>query len=264
LFFNFLIEGFGWRHAWVILGAIVGLGFTLFAFLFVRDTPEGSGLVPDGRKTERQAETGDREAEISWTLKEARKTYCFWSFGAVLFVFGLLATANTFHIVSIFETAGRTRSEAISIFLPGTVIGVMVNLTTGWLADKPFFRNRLHWFLVLNCIGLILGAIGIIFLSGNWGKSVLILGNGIANGLFGLNSTVMWARYFGKKHLGEINGAVMTLMIFASAIGPLVFSLSFSWTGRYFLAQVVGIGILVFLIVGAFKADRPSRIALKR
>ena len=66
--------------------------------------------------------------------------------------------------------------------------------------------------------------------------------------------TVSWPRFFGRKYLGSISGAVMGAQVFSSAIGPPVFGLSEKFTGNYSSAIIILAVMNLFLLVGAFCA----------
>lgn len=44
-----LINAFGWRHAYFVLSAIIGVA-VLIVNIFLRDRPEDMGLLPDGEE----------------------------------------------------------------------------------------------------------------------------------------------------------------------------------------------------------------------
>ena len=72
-------------------------------------------------------------------------------------------------------------------------------------------------------------------------------------------TTVVIPRYFGRRHLGAISGLNMAIMVFASAIGPVLFSCIHSITGSY---HVVVFGCLIFLftnLIAGLKAHNPQR-----
>src|SRR5262249_41748376 len=92
-----LIDGFGWRSAWIIL-AILGAGLIIpLALAFVRRQPEDLGLLPDGDRataTAASAPAGGTpalSAERSWTRGEALRSPTFWR---LVFVFGVVMLAT--------------------------------------------------------------------------------------------------------------------------------------------------------------------------
>ena len=44
-----MINAFGWRHAYFVLSAIIGVA-VLIVNIFLRDRPEDMGLLPDGEE----------------------------------------------------------------------------------------------------------------------------------------------------------------------------------------------------------------------
>ena len=74
--------GLGWRGVWVIFGIAVIVLLVLPNALVIRRTPEEMGLLPDGDSAadggqEAAIEASAREAEQSWTFREAVRTPAF-------------------------------------------------------------------------------------------------------------------------------------------------------------------------------------------
>jgi MFS transporter, OFA family, oxalate/formate antiporter len=169
----------------------------------------------------------------------------------------LYVTAFTFHVISIFVINGYDHRSAITIFLPGSFVAVSFHFFGSWLSD--YFR--LKYFLLLQIVGMLLSMTAIIFLDQSpQVRLILILGNGIMSGMFGVLSAVTWPRFFGVKHLGAISGYAMSWMVIASAVGPFIFSLSQRYTGRYDMAAwfCIAIGLALFLL--GLKADNVNRV----
>jgi len=254
LVFEVLIRRHGWRNAWSLLGVSLIFFLSVFIFLFYRNLPETCGLIPDGSPPVKNPED---PIETSWRLHEARHTGTFWAFNLGLSLFSLLITAVTFHIVSIFELKGFPRQDAISVFLPSSLIAVNINLIAGWLSDTHFFKYRMKYLLILMLGGLMLVSMGSMGLQQCWGKPVLIIGNGLASGLFATLVAVVWPRFYGRQHLGEIAGYNMAFLVFFSAVGPPLFGWSFSLFHSYSYALMISMVLVLGLLILAMKADRP-------
>ena len=56
---------------------------------------------------------------------------------------------------------------------------------------------------------------------------------GLANASMHVNVGYLWADYFGRRHLGSIQGTGQTTLIVGASLGPLPFSLSLDLTGNY-------------------------------
>ena len=236
-----LIARDGWRGAlWELsFGCLVFAGF---AMIFLRDNPTSCGVLVDGHKHEDQLpKTSDQP---SATLEQARRTPFFWLATLSLSIHSLLGTAVTFHIVSIFAEAGRSQTEAFAYFLPLAVFSTATNLLCGWLVDK----RSLKPFMILMLIGFLIGATGLLHLQHDYGYAALVVGFGIGGGLWSVTSNLAFIRNFGPLHLGEISGFCTSIVVFASAIGPALFSLGLDYDGSYAAAQWVCIVALVLLV----------------
>ncbi len=256
VFFEFLIQSYSWRMAWVVLAAIVGIGFTLYIVIFYRDNPEASGLKMDGDYVISEKQKKNLFPVIKeFTLPEARRTFSFWVFTIMLSVQAMYVTGLTFNITSIFETVGLTRSDAVQLFLPSSVVAVLITLSVSRLSDYI----RLKYLLYIKGLGAIIALVGLITLGEVWiAKYLLIFGNGILMGLYSVVLSVTWPRYFGKLHLGAISGHAVTYIVLASAIGPKLFSWSLSYQGSYGLAGWICIGIFTIMTTLSFWANNPQ------
>jgi MFS family permease len=86
-----------------------------------------------------------------------------------------------------------------------------------------------------------------------------ILGNGISSGLYSVLMAVTWPRFYGRDHLGKISGLVMAIIVFASALGPIIFSFSFTKLGGYKPGIYIIMAISIILFVLSLKANNPQR-----
>ena len=253
---NHFIEALEWRGAWVLMAAIVGVAFTLFVMVVYRDNPEDCGCVADGKlgKSVRRRQPPSLP-DHDFTLSEARGTLAFWAFTLGLALSALYISGLTFHIISVFDTAGLTREQALSIFIPTSLIAVVVQFMAGYVSDYI----RLKYLLVLFMAGMLVTAWGLTMLADNpiayW---LVIAGNGIVWGFYTVLIGVTWPRFFGLKNLGAISGFSMSWTVTGSALGPYLFSLSFDRTGNYRLVAWVCVAISVILLALAFRADNPN------
>ncbi|MCW8849114.1 MAG: MFS transporter [Melioribacteraceae bacterium] len=248
--FDDMIVNFGWENTWLIIGVFVATVFVLFTFFTFRDNPEEFGLTPDGNLS-----AGKKNKSIKYkpnkdyTLSEARVTFNFWIFNLTLSLQALYITALTFNIVDIFTKADLSREDAILIFLPVSVIAVIFQLVGGYLADFI----RLKYLLMVQLSGMLISMFALIFLSGGLPLYLIILGLGIASGLFGVISVVCWPRFYGTKYLGEISGFSMGWVVAGSALGPYMFSLLLEFSGDYSSAGIVMSLICVTLLILSFR-----------
>jgi MFS transporter, OFA family, oxalate/formate antiporter len=254
LTFDMLIQGTSWRIAWLLMAVIVGIFFTIFVFLFFRDNPEDMGMIPDGESHRNKEHNVIIKPFKQFTLIEARKTFTFWIFAIPLALYALYITGFTFHLVSIFENAELSRKKALAIFIPVSVISVVISLVGGYISD----RIRLKKLLILILVGEMIALVSLGNLNNELFYYGFIIGNGIVSGLYNVLMAVTWPRFYGRENLGRITGFIMAIIVFASALGPILFSFSATQLGSYSYA-VFGLALIVFVItLLSFKANNPQ------
>lgn len=255
--FDDIINISGWQNAWLYTGIIIAVPFAFFVFIIFRDNPKTYGLIPDGKEIKsKKAKSVKFHPQKDFRLNEAVKTYNFWVFNLTLALQGLYVTALTFNIVDIFTTAGLSRADAILIFLPTSVIAVIFQLGSGYVADFI----KLKYLLILQLTGMIISMIGLTYLSEGIPLYLIILGNGIASGLFGVISTVCWPRFYGTKHLGEISGFNMSWIVAGSALGPYLFSMLFKIEENYYWSGIIMIITAAILLFLSLRIDNKNAI----
>ena len=84
------------------------------------------------------------------------------------------------------------------------------------------------------------------------------MGNGIVSGIFNVLMAVTWPRFYGRDNLGKITGFVMALIVFGSALGPILFSLSHSYFGSYSFGIYVLTTMVCLIALFAYKARNPQ------
>lgn len=239
-----LIELYGWRTTWQILGASVLLVFTPLAFLFIRNRPEDIGLRPDnGPVLNEKEQQKQLSADISWTVKEAKKTRTFWLLLFCVAVPALVNTGMTFHLVSIFSLQSLAPETAALVLSLMAVIGFPVTFLAGYLLDKI----RVQWMLAAVFAGEL---VSIFLLKEADVFSAAILFAvvwGFMLGIERVTLSVVWPNYFGRQYLGSITGISMAVMVVGSALGPLPFGLFFDRFGSY--TEVLWV-IMIFPLLG--------------
>jgi len=256
--FNQIIEKREWQGAWLLLAIVVGIGFVGFLLVFYRDNPEDAGCVADGtrisnKKSKRPPSLPDRD----YSLSDARKTLAFWGFTLGIALSSMYISGLIFHIVSVFDTVGLSKNMALGIFVPTSIIAIIVQFSCGYISDFI----RLKYLLMLFMFGMMVTTAGLMFL-GKAGVAywMIISGNGIVWGLYTVLIAVTWPRFFGLKNLGAISGFSLSWAVIGSALGPYLFSLSINLTGKYIFVALINAALSVFLFLFAFKADNPNEL----
>jgi len=214
--------------------------------LFFRDTPERCGIkIEQGLRPLKIHKSRHKRSIPDATLKEARRDMRYWAYALMLSWWSLYNTAFNFHIVDIFATRGFDAAGAVSIFLPLTLVSVTFNFLGSWSSDA--MDLPLLYFLALT--GMTAGGAALLNPDVGWSRIVLIAGFGISNGMWSALNNVSWPRLFGREHLGEISGSVMSFLVAGSALGPWIFSSLLNTDSGYIRAGLLGIISPVSLIV---------------
>lgn len=254
LLLNGLVVSAGWQFSWISLGILFALVMFPLAYVFYRDSPEACGVEVEqgsGSSFFRKRIPVYREM----TGREAIRTYTFWIFTMALALNALIGTGVSFHMLDLAGRAGLSRSEAVEIFLPVAIFHIATTLGFGLFADKI----RMKYGVVLMVGAQLLSLYGIANVGeGHW-KWLFIVGSGVGWGCFGILINVPWPRFFGRRHLGAVNGWVAGATVVTSAIGPFLFSLSEGRFGSFFPA-IVGCALLcpLVLLLAVF-ADNPQQ-----
>lgn len=254
LTFDWLIQGTSWRHAWIIMAIGIGVVFMLFAFLFFRDNPEDLGMVTDGEKHRHREHNVTIKPFRQFTLVEARKTLPFWLYSLPLAFYALYITGFSFHLISIFDHAGLDREKALGIFIPIAFMSVGISFLGGWISDRIKLKYLLYVFLTGEFIALF----SLAKLNDGVYYYGFIVGHGMANGLYNVLMTVTWPRFYGRQNLGRISGFVMSLIVFFSAIGPVLFSFSLTRLGSYSYASFGLAFFILVLLILSYRGNNPQ------
>lgn len=252
IFIDSLIQKYGWSGAWQMM-AFCMTGILLMILFFYKDNPEEYGLVADGLSQIPHGTLKNRQTNFS--LSQATQTRAFWMYALMLSFYSFYVTGLTFHIVSIFADAGYTRTQAIGIFLPMSVISILASVTGNFISDGIPLKVLLYAMIA----GGFMATTGLIGLNDGWGIYLIIGGSGIMGGLFTALMAITWPRFFGVRHLGAISGKAMSMLVLASALGPVLFSLSNTLFHSYEGVSWLGLIFLSFVAIGSRKADPPPK-----
>jgi len=257
-FILLLIQQFGWRGAYGVLGVLIWLIMLPLLLVLYRNRPEDVGQLLDGRSSAEtvrlQAET---KPEISFSLREAQHTRAYWILLAVSAAFSMIVTAVFFNIVSIFTSQGLTDAHAAATYTTLALALAVTQLIGGALAD----HIPLHW-LTAVCVLTITAGIGALSRADSvliaQGYALLI---GVGQGLFGAVTNTVWVRYYGRDFLGSIRGSVSMVMVAASSAGPFIMGVTYDFFGSYQFSLTLFIALLIPLAIAAFWATPPQKPA---
>ena len=112
---QFLIDQYGWKYAWIILGISTWIIMVPALFILAWNNPENIGLKPDGVKKS-NLKNDEVEAIEGLNLTEALKENSFYILAAMWFGMAMLVTTLHFYQVTILTNQGITTEFAASLF----------------------------------------------------------------------------------------------------------------------------------------------------
>ena len=215
---HYLIETVGWRQAWVILGILTWLLMLPPLLLLAIDKPEDVGLRPDGEPRKETADQATGEPEISGlTLAEAMRTPSFYIVSAGWFAIAMLVTTLHYWQVQVLTQQGISSDWAASAFTVSAITMVTAMPLVGRLFDGLRTRYVFAIALVVTAASLTAITFATSIATGLVYAVIFGLNNAFSMTIFGY----IWPRYFGRKHLGSIQGTGQMIGVVGASLGPL-------------------------------------------
>ena len=246
-----LIDLGGFRSAWRILAVALVVVVASVVVLLYRESPESSGLVIDGglaapRVDGTSALVG---TDDDLTRHAAVRDVRFWAVTAPIAALSSTSTALTFHIVDFGAEMGLTDGEVVRIFVPIAFVSIPFTLVAGWLVD---IVSPLKLVAVM-CLAQIVMYLTVARIDTPAFAVIAIVAWGVSQGCFAPLTSAALPRLFGRRHLGEIAGVQMSALVIGSAVGPALFALVQSITGRYEVALWISTIVpITGLVLAAF------------
>ena len=217
---DFLITNYGWRYAWVIIGLSTWVLMLPPLIFLAIDKPEDVNEKPDGIKIET---INEKTKIFGLSLNEALKEKSFYILSFSFFSISTLVTALHFFQVTILNQYFNLPSqEAAALFIP-TMITMIIFIP---LAGKFLDQYETHNVIGISLLVTTASLISISFASNITFAIIYSIIFGINNAfnlaLFGY----IWPRYFGRLHVGSIQGTGQMVLVVGASIGAIPFALA--------------------------------------
>lgn len=222
-----VIDEWGWRAGWRWMG-IGALVLVVPVALMMRRSPEDHGLYPDGKTADQVAGGAGQKATLdfasSLTRGEALRTVSFYMLVLAFGMFGLTIGVMLLHTIPFMTDAGHSRSTASFMITLASVPALVSKPFWGLLMDRWDPKKLASISAVTTGISII-----VITTSVHGHRDVLIwcgfllLGFGWG-GMIPLQELI-WATFFGRRHLGSVRSAGLPFSLFLGAGAPLLVSM---------------------------------------
>lgn len=225
---QWLIDTVGWREAWIWLGLWTWVMLIPPILLFLYSRPSDIGLRPDGAAAWKE---GDAPVPplVGYTRAEALRMRPFYLIVIGSASLSMLVTSLHVEYTGILKSHGLDAQTAATMFTVSGISAAVLMPLVGRLLD------------LLPTKWMLFGGI--------WVQAASLFSITLATDLpstivfaviFGLNNAVtmtyigyLWPRYFGRKHLGSIQGTGQMFVIFGASLGPLPLGWALDTWGEY-------------------------------
>lgn len=257
-----VMQAVGWRHAYVVFGAVELLVSFPILFAFFR---ERKIVLTDGGTAQRVEVRPDGAPVIGFRQAVTSRTYWLLIGAQVAGNFGFMGIST--HAVGIMGEHGVAPALAVwglSIFAAG---GLVAQALTGYLLDRFDTPRVILPFAVVSFLGVIL-------LHFSHGRDLVLPAIALVGlGVGGQTSMTSYftTRYFGVRNFSTVYGSLMPVLLLFGAPAAAIIGAIYDRTGSYSAALVVlevvlGTSLVFFAILEPYpypvKARQPETEAV--
>ena len=197
------------------------------------------------------------DGEVSFTLAEAKRTPAFWLLTLATMTVIFAQTAVNLHAVPSVEDRGV--SQAFSGAFVFIIMGTAALSAYGWGALMDKFHVR--WGTIIATVFSAVAMIVLIFADNILMAAVFGVLFGLGTGGWTIAQVLLFANYFGRRHLGAIRGLSQLLAAPLSSFGAVFAGLLQTLTNSYTLAFLIFFGALVIVVLSLLLATPPRKAA---
>jgi sugar phosphate permease len=240
-----LIDEYGWRFAWQVLG-VASVIILIPISMLMRRAPEDHGLHPDGRSdADVLAGHAQRAADDfarSLTRVQALHTLSFYALVLAFGLFSINIVVMLLQAIPYLTDAGFGRTEAAFAITVASIPAMVSKPVWGFFIDRMRPQPLASISSALTAISLVCivasvaqGELMLIY------ASFFLLGVGWG-GMIPLQE-VIWGSFFGRRYLGAVRSAGLPVALGLSAAAPWLVSLYHDSFGAYDGALLIVAGL---------------------
>ena len=245
-FMQYLIDAYGWRVAFRVLGVVAALWIVPSSLWLMRLGERGDdnrGQTPT-RKKQKSGSDPKVAATANLTLREAARTQPFWLLMAAYF-FGNVSS-QTLHVHQVAYLVDQGLAALVAASVVGMVgfASIVGKLGGGWLSDR-IDREVVY---VVGIAILVSSAFALLALGrapAAWAAYAYAALLGVGYSVTAAITPVMVADRFSGPHFGAIVGVGLMGNALGSALGPWLagrlYDASGSYTTAFLIAAACGV-----------------------
>lgn len=242
-----LVESFGWRAAFVVLGLATWCIMIPLSLVF-RSKPAQYGLRPDGDTEEeaaayaatsntRRSTMEQLSDEESLTVLQALRTPAFWILSIIFAAETMGVSGLIVHLIPYLLSIEFSNTQAATVLAFFTVLSVFGRLGGGWIMD--YISARL---VLAGLLGIFVGAFVLLAnMSGfhYWQVILFALMYGTAFGGMIPARGVLVSNYFGPRNFGALQGLTRSVTVVSGMLGPIMMGIVFDITDSYIISLYI-------------------------
>ena len=205
-----LIGVLSWQTSWYV--SIIMSILILASVRFLAETERNKGTKPQ-KETQQVG-----MLKKSWNRSEMLKSWVFWAAVPGLMTSPMITTTLFFHQVHLVEIKNWQLSTYV-LFIPLYSAATLLSLyLVGYLVDKFSTKIILPIFLFPLVSGLLLLSIATSYFE----LLLILILFGSSAGAYIVVYGTFFPEFFGSLYLGSVRTVGVTIMVFSSAIGPVL------------------------------------------
>ena len=241
----YLIGQFGWRLAYMSMGALIAAVLGVICFALMRG--------PAAEIAHSKDDTTEKSSEPGLSSSQAFRSWTFWQIAGAASLMGAAVTAVIVHLPSLLSDKGWQApqiAELLTILGPAVIGG---RLLVGYLLDKLPGRAVMLAVIVMPAVG----CLALINFDGGYSSALIaVVLIGMTSGAEGDIIAYLLGRYFGLRNFGMIYGVGLSVFAVGYGCAPAVAGRVFDILQSY-NPMMIGLTALLFLAA-------PTALTLKR
>lgn len=239
-----LIDGWGWRNAWRVFAVLAATLVVPIAFI-MRRAPEDFGWHPDGRSdldvASGRASRAAMDYARSLTRSEALRSATFYILVVAFGLFTISISVMLLQTIPYLTDSGYERTTAALMITLTSIPALVSKPIWGHFIDRTEPRPLAAGGALLTGLSLLVIVAGV--------ETDAIVAVGIGFFLLGCGwggmiplTEVIWASFFGRRHLGAVRSAALPFSLLLGAAAPLAVSYYHDVVGNY-VGALLGVAI---------------------
>nr|WP_256489464.1 MFS transporter [Pleionea sp. CnH1-48] len=226
------ITEIGWRWSWGLLAISIPLVFLPLVLWSLRDARIHS---PQSQTSSQDSES---KQQRQWQRSEVIRDIRFWIAIPAILAPPFLVTGLFFHQTHWAQEQGWALSSLASSLMVYAVTHAISSFISGPIVDRLGVAKMLRLYLLPMTLSM-----AVLAASNEFTAWVLFMAlAGLSVGASGPVVGSLWPKIYGTEHLGSIRSLVTALMIFSTAIAPILLGIFID--AHYPMASIMGLLLL--------------------